>query len=104
MEEQLNFNIVQDSKLTYENLGSMIKETSFTVLGEKTTVCIITLNNGFEVIGTFAPVDKKNFDLEIGKKISYQRALDKLWEIEGYRLQCAMFGDNLVYTEVESNH
>jgi len=95
--------LVQDNKLSLEDLKSTIKETQFVTLGEKTMVCILTLKNGFEVVGTSAPVDKKNFNYEIGKKISYEKALNKLWETEGYRLQCAMFGDNLDYSKVNND-
>lgn len=92
--------LIQDNKLRLEDLKSTISEIQFMTLGEKTVCCVITLKNGFEVVGTSAPVDKKNFDYQIGKKISYEKALDKLWEVEGYRLQCAMFGDNLDYSKV----
>lgn len=56
-------------------------------VGTKTTVCVITLPNGFEVVGTSACVDPKNYDHEVGTKYAKQRAIDKIWELEGYRLQ-----------------
>jgi hypothetical protein len=95
--------LVQDNKLNLEDLKSTIEEVRYSVVGQKTSVCALTLKNGFEVIGTSAPVDKKNFNEEIGKKIAYEKALNKLWETEGYRLQCAMFGDNLDYSKVNND-
>jgi len=57
-------------------------------MGKKTLVCLLTLANGFEIVGTAACVDPANFDMEIGKKISREEAVNKVWELEGYRLQC----------------
>jgi hypothetical protein len=57
----------------------------------KTTVCILTLKNNFEVVGTSAPVDKSNFDKKVGRKYAREKAINKLWELEGYRLQWELF-------------
>lgn len=83
--------------LTLELLEQTIKSVEYKKLGVKTTVCCLTLNNGFEVIGTSAPVDPSKFDLEVGKKYAYEKAVNKLWETEGYRAACAKYGDNLDY-------
>jgi hypothetical protein len=32
-------------------------------------------------------VSKENFDVEIGEKIAYENARNKIWELEGYLLQ-----------------
>lgn len=61
--------------------------------GTTTTVCALFLPNGFQVgLGTSNCVVPANFDAELGKKLSHQdamaNAIDKLWELEGYRLKC----------------
>ena len=56
-------------------------------LGEKTTVVLLQLVNGFEVVGTSACVDPANYDHEVGKKYARERAITKVWELEGYKLQ-----------------
>jgi len=51
------------------------------------TFCILTLENGFTVTGESACASPENFDAEIGKKISYQNAREKIWLLEGYLLK-----------------
>ena len=46
-----------------------------------------TLKNNFTVRGEAAVVSKENFNEEIGRKISYENARNKIWELEGYLLQ-----------------
>lgn len=73
--------------ITEEILHDKITSTEYAPMGRKTTVCVLTLVNGFEVVGTSACVDPSNFDFEIGKKYAFEDAFNKLWELEGYRLQ-----------------
>ncbi|QGH74722.1 hypothetical protein DSS3PM1_00045 [Bacteriophage DSS3_PM1] len=58
-------------------------------------VCCITLKNGYNTIGHAGCVDPENFDLEIGKKIAYENALNEIWQLEGYMLKEAMYQDAL---------
>lgn len=51
------------------------------------TFCIITLENGFTVTGESACASPENFNEEIGKKIAYQNAREKIWLLEGYLLK-----------------
>lgn len=51
------------------------------------TFCILTLENGFTVTGESACASPENFDVEIGKKIAYQNAREKIWTLEGYLLK-----------------
>ena len=48
----------------------------------------VTLKNGFEVLGKSGVVDKSKFDLALGSKYAKEDAINKMWELEGYRLQC----------------
>lgn len=81
------------NSVTEERLKSIITNEQYWNNG-KTTVCILTLKNGFEITGTSAVVDKNNFNEAIGKQIAYQKAFDQLWLVEGYYLQCKLFGEN----------
>ena len=82
------------NKCTIEDIeGCIAKEECFTI-GAKTTAVVLTLRNGFEVVGTSACVDAASYDIEVGKKYARERALDKVWELEGYTLQCQMNGSN----------
>lgn len=51
------------------------------------TYCVLVLQNGYTVTGESACVSSANFDPEIGKKIARQKAIDKIWPLEGYLLK-----------------
>lgn len=73
--------------VTIEQINSLIEKEEYIKVGVKTVVAVLTLKNGFEIIGTSACVDPSNFNLEIGSKYARERAIDKIWELEGYLLQ-----------------
>lgn len=51
------------------------------------TICLITMENGFVVLGKSAPADPQNFDADLGKKFAYEDAMRQLWVLEGYLLR-----------------
>ena len=51
------------------------------------TICVLVLKNGFTVTGESACASPENFDAEIGKKIAYENARNKIWQLEGYLLK-----------------
>ena len=55
------------------------------------TFCVIVLKNGFTVTGESACASPDNFDAEIGKKVAYQNAREKIWELEGYLLKQKLY-------------
>lgn len=55
--------------------------------GTTTTVCCLTLRNGFTVVGHSACASPANFDAEIGRNLAYGAARQKIWELEGYLLR-----------------
>lgn len=73
--------------LTETDIEAAIEHEESHKIGEKTTVVLLRLRNGFEVIGTSGCVDPKNYNHEIGVGYARKRALDKVWELEGYKLQ-----------------
>jgi hypothetical protein len=75
-----------ENKITVEYIKSVIKKEEYTTFGEL-TVCCLTLKNNFKIAGTSAPVDPNNFDIDIGKKIAYEKAFSRIWELEGYLLK-----------------
>lgn len=75
------------NKVSIEDLAAKIKSREYLKIGKKTTLCLLTLDNGFEIVGTSSAVDTENYGEEIGKPIAYKRAVDKLWMLEGYNLQ-----------------
>lgn len=75
------------TKITEEYIKDKIKDVRYEKLGNKTTMCFATLENGFELITASACVKPENFNYEIGKEIAYKRMIDKVWELEGYLFQ-----------------
>ncbi len=51
------------------------------------TFCVLVLRNGFTVTGESACASPANFDAEIGRKISRQNAVSKIWPLMGYELR-----------------
>lgn len=75
-------------RLTPADIDGVIVGETYTVLPSgKVMVCELTLKNGFAVRGEAATVSKANFNEEIGRQISRDNARNKIWELEGYRLQ-----------------
>lgn len=72
--------------ITKEELEQLIQKIEYNHTG-KTSICILVLKNGFEVIGTAGVLDRNRFDAAIGEKYSYENAFNKLWELEGYHRQ-----------------
>lgn len=74
-------------KVTKEGIERKIVKVDYMVLPDSTvTLCNITLDNGYSVRGESACVDKRNFNIEIGKGLAYKQAFDKIWALEGYLL------------------
>lgn len=61
--------------------------------GTTTTVCALTLRNGYTVIGHSGAVSADNFDEEIGRKVARENARQKIWELEGYLLREKLNGE-----------
>lgn len=74
-------------KITVKSINDRIATVRFFVIpGTTTTLCYITMVNGFNFIGQSACVDERNFDLSIGQEIAERDALAKIWSYEGYLL------------------
>jgi hypothetical protein len=44
------------------------------------------LENGFTVEGSSACVVKEEYNQALGEKYSFEKVIDKMWELEGYLL------------------
>lgn len=76
--------------LTNDDIEAAIVDEKIYDLGRKTTAVVLTLKNGFEVVGTSACVDPANYDSTVGAVYARKRAIDKVWELEGYKLQATL--------------
>lgn len=55
------------------------------------TICILTMHNGFVVVGTSAPADAANYDENLGQKFAHEDCIRQLWRFEGYLLRESMY-------------
>ena len=73
--------------VTHEHVIATIAKEEFIDHNNKTTIGIFTLKNGFVIVEASSCVDPANYNPEIGRSIVRERAVNKVWELEGYLLQ-----------------
>ena len=78
---------MNNNTVTQEIVDSQIVNEEVIEHGNKTTICIFTLKNGFIIVESSSCVDPVNYSKEIGVDICRERAKNKIWELEGYKLQ-----------------
>ena len=79
-------------RLTPAHIDSVIRAIDYIVLPcGRTTICQLTLMNGYTITGESASVSKENFNEAIGKEIAYNNARDKIWMLEGYLLKQKLY-------------
>jgi hypothetical protein len=75
-------------RVTEEHIEAKIVKSEYIILPDLiTTICQLTLQNGFTVTGESACVSPENFDIDIGRHTAYKKAFNKIWELEGYLLK-----------------
>ncbi len=81
------------NKITQQMVDDFINDTCVTSkMGEKTTVVMATLRNGFIIVESSTCVDSDNYDEKIGTDICLSRIKNKVWELLGFLLQTARYG------------
>lgn len=50
------------------------------------TFCLLTLKNGYVVVGKSAVVSAANFDAALGRSIAREDAKKQIWALEGYAM------------------
>lgn len=82
--------------VTKEHLDNLVAKSSveYAVFDNKLTVAVITLPNKFKVTGEASCVDAKNFNKELGEKYALEKAVENLWELEGYLLAERLYHRN----------
>lgn len=85
--------IPNQNRVTVEQIDHLIDDaaTLETTFWGKEVVISYKLRCGFTLLGRGACVDPANFDIEIGRKVARQDAVNQLWELEGYLLQNRLY-------------
>ena len=88
IEKEIQSKNLTAPRLNPEHINATIVEEQYHVFpGTTTTVCCLTLKNGFTVTGESASASPENFDEAIGKTIAFDNARNKIWQLEGYLLK-----------------
>jgi hypothetical protein len=75
-------------RVTPDQLEQVIVSEQYHVFPNTTfTACLLTLQNGYTVLGESACASPENFDADLGRKIARDTAKNKIWALEGYLLR-----------------
>ena len=81
-------------KVTLDGIKAKIKGETYLVLPDgRTTICQLTLENGYTINGYSACVDPAEFSRDRGRKYAFEDALRQIWPLEGYLLAEKMYWD-----------
>ena len=84
-----------NNTITQAQIDKMIQESQIqvkTVFG-KCTIVAVQLKNGFVLVESSSCVDPMNYSEAMGMAICIERIKNKLWELEGYKLQNEIGGN-----------
>lgn len=88
IEQEIQAKGLTAPRLTPEYITNLIKFTQYWVVpNSTTTVCAMTLQNNYVVIGKSASVSMTNFNEELGREIAYANAKEQIWALAGYKLK-----------------
>lgn len=81
------------NSITQSDIDNLIEHSQINTmtLFNKCTIVSVQLPNGFIITESSSCVDPVNYDENLGKQICIEHIKNKLWELEGYRLQCALY-------------
>ena len=75
------------TSVTLNYLMDKIKKAEYVLMPDgRTTICQLTLENGFTVRGESACVSVDNYNKALGEKYAFEDAVDNVWAFEGYLL------------------
>lgn len=74
-------------RVNEEDVERAIRDVAYVVLPDhRTTVCQLTLDNGFTVRGESSCLSAENFNVTIGQEMAYADARKKVWTLLAFRL------------------
>jgi hypothetical protein len=84
-------------RVTPEYFRSRIAKTEFhRIAGGTLTICVLTIDNGFQVTGQSACADPANYKQDIGEKIASDNAERNLWPLLGFLVCEGIYRRNAV--------
>lgn len=83
-------------KVTPDLIEEKIDKVEYQLLEDSLlTICIITMKNEFQFVGTSTCADPKIFTKEKGEQVAYQKAFDQIFPMEGYLLKEKLYLETL---------
>ncbi|MCZ8545059.1 Gp49 family protein [Mesorhizobium qingshengii] len=78
-----------DKRVTLASMEGKVETAQFfnPTCAPQLTICVMTLTNGFTLVGKSAPADPANFNSELGEKFAREDAIRQMWPLEGYLLR-----------------
>lgn len=74
-------------KITQVDVDNNIKDVWYTFPpGGRMTICVLTTQSGFQVVGKSSCVNIEEFDQSLGMKYSREVAEEVLWDFMSYQL------------------
>lgn len=74
-------------RVSLEQVLSLIDREETHVFDNVLTIAVITLKNGYKVIGQSAAASPENFNQELGAKIARDNAIAQIWPLAGFMLR-----------------
>ncbi len=99
-EEEIQEKGLVGPRITEEHVERKIARTLYHLFPDtEVTICCLILENGYSVTGTSACASPENFDVDLGKKIAYDKAAQKIWGLEAYLLKERMSSGSAILGE-----
>jgi hypothetical protein len=87
--ERINAQIVAEN---WGRASDLFKGGPVTEAMKCLTICVLTLKNGYTIVGKSACASPENYDAELGGKIAREDARKQIWALEGYLLRSKLTG------------
>jgi len=77
------------NRVSLDSMLAKVTHTDYQVLNRHPhiTLCVLTLENGFVLVGKSAPADPLNYDAKLGEKFARDDAIRQMWPLEAYLLR-----------------
>lgn len=73
-------------RVTPEEVQASIMKVEYWLMPDgRTTICSLTMDNGFTLLGQSACVDKRNYNEKTGQRHACEDATEKVWAFLGFR-------------------
>lgn len=80
-------------RVTLDSIKAKVADTRYLII-EPLTICILTMANGFFVVGKAAPASPENFNAQLGRQFAYEDCIRQIWTLEGYLLRDALHSES----------